>query len=261
MRMRPARPLDLPFDPLRATNVDKGKGKVGWTKKKRTHAPPTHARKQTIDPLRWGSTHLSGIFLNDSGNPPPPRPSQPDGSAKGESTEVEEVEHILEVSDQTPPGDDKTPPYTSGTEVDLAAERASALDLLSVMFGEANDWGGAESVDSDLEMAADTGIPHAASGPLQSTNFEVSPADQREKESAVDKQTEATPAPTTTDLAPSTQKKLKNLFAPREEEGELLMIHGIVSLTSTASSFHRLLPYRPSRSRLETRLRRGTGTE
>ena len=80
---------------------------------------------------------------------------------EGESTEVEEVEHILEVSDRTPPGDDKTLPYASGTNLDLAAERASVLDL-SAIFGEVNDWGGAESIDSDVEMAgADTGMsPH-----------------------------------------------------------------------------------------------------
>ena len=59
---------------------------------------------------------------------------------------------------------------------------------------------------------------------LESTDFEASPADQREeKELAVDKQTKATPAPATIGLAqPSTQKELKDLFAPREEEGELL---------------------------------------
>jgi hypothetical protein len=65
-----------------------------------------------------------------------------DGSAKGESTEVDEVEHILEVSDQTPSGDDKMPPRASDAELDLAAERASALDLLSayVWRGERLGW-------------------------------------------------------------------------------------------------------------------------
>ena len=241
MRMRPARPLDPPLDPLRTKNVDKGKGKVSKTKKKRLRAPPTRARKQTIDPLRWGSTHLSGIFLEDNGNPPPPRRSGSDGSAKGESTEVEEVEHILEASDQTPPGDDKTPPHADGTELDLAAERASALDLLSAMFGEANDWGGAESIDSDVEMAgADAVIPpHPASGPLESTAIGVAPTSQAEEKGTVlDKQTEAAPPPATTGLAqPSTQKKLKDLFAPREEEGELLTMHGAVSSQVSLASF------------------------
>ena len=90
------------------------------------------------------------------------------------------MEHILEVSGQTPPCHDKTPPHVSDKELDLATGRATALDLLSAMFGEANDdWGGVESVDSDVKMAGDdTGIPHAASGPLDSTDLDVFPAAQ-----------------------------------------------------------------------------------
>lgn len=52
------------------------------------------------------------------------------GGAKGESTEVEEVEHIL----------------------DLAAESTSALTLLNALFGEANADCGVESLDSDVEL-------------------------------------------------------------------------------------------------------------
>ncbi|KAH8997095.1 hypothetical protein EDB86DRAFT_3153477 [Lactarius hatsudake] len=129
---------------------------------------------------------------------------------------TEEVEHILDVSDQTPPGDgdddDQTPPRA---EVDLAAETAGALDLLGAIFGEANDWGGAESVDSDVEMAA-----HAVPGLLESTDFEIVPADHEPRaaqRSTVGGQEEATPVPTTT--------KLKDLFAPREQEGFSLIGH------------------------------------
>src|SRR6266702_1256626 len=272
MLMRPARPLGPPLHALRAKNLDKGKGKgkgSSRAKKRRARAPPTRARRQTIDPLRWGSTHLSGIFLDGDGHPPPPLRSEKDGGANGESTEVEEVEHILDVSDQTPPGDDRTPPHAgAGAELDLAAETASALDLLSTMFGGANvDWGGAESVDSDVEMAgAGAGIPHTAPGPLEPTDFEIVPADHEpraaqrdEKRLAVDRQAETTPTPTMTGPAqPST--KLKDLFAPREEEGELLVMHDVVSLTSPARFLHRLLPYRPPRFRLGARPRNGPKT-
>jgi hypothetical protein len=208
MRMRPARPLDPPLDPLRPKNPNKGKGRV---KKRRARSPPTRARRQTIDPLRWGSMHISGIFLDGNGN-------DVGGANGGESTEVEEVENILEVSDQTPPRDDDKIP--SHAELDLAAETASALDLLSAMFGEANaDWGGAESVNSDVEMAgADVDMPP--------TDFEIVPADNEslaaERRSSIDGQAEATPTPTTAGPEqPST--KLKDLFAPREEEGQLLL--------------------------------------
>ncbi|KAF8260421.1 hypothetical protein EI94DRAFT_904102 [Lactarius quietus] len=229
MRMRPARPLGPPLDTLRTKNADKGS-----RKKKRPRDPPTRARRQTIDPLRWGSTHLSGIFLDSNGTPPLPQRTGPDGSAKGESTEVEEVEHILEDSDQTPPGDDKTPPHDDA-ELDLAAEKASALDLLSAMFGEANaDWCGAENIDSDAEMAGvDTDGRQSVPASLEPTNFEVvpvahkpHPSQREENRSRVDRQADLTPTPATSGLAqPSTNNKLKDLFAPREEEGFSLIGH------------------------------------
>ncbi|KAF8268854.1 hypothetical protein EI94DRAFT_1097109 [Lactarius quietus] len=229
MRMRPTRPLGPPLDTLRTKNANKGR------KKKRPRDPPTRARRQTIDPLRWGSTHLSGIFLDSNGNPPPlSQRTGPDGSAKGESTEVEEVEHILEDSDQTPPGDDKTPPHDDA-ELDLAAEKASALDLLSAMFSEANaDWCGAESIDSDVEMArVDTDERQYVPASLESADLEVVPASheprssQREEiKSRVDRQADRIPPPTTSGPAqPSTNNKLKDLFAPREEEGFSLIGH------------------------------------
>ena len=237
MRMRPARPLDPPIDLLKSKSVDQKGSRTTTTKKKKRGArpPPTRARRKTIDPLRWGSMQLSGIFLDNDEDPPPPQ---------RESTEVEEVEHILDISDQTPsPYDDDTHPHASGAELDLAAERASALDLLGTIFGEASDdWGGAESIDSDVEM---NGIPHVAPGPLESTGFEVVPADhefhpaQREKKkSAVNRQSESTPPPATTNLAQlSNQNKLKDLFAPREEEGELLAIYAVVSFTNSFTGF------------------------
>ena len=270
MRMRPARPLDPPLDPLRTKSVEKG-GKTKTKKKKRARPPPTRARRQTIDPLRWGSTHLSGIFLDGNANapppPPPPRGSGPDGSAKGESTEVDEVEHILEVSDQTLSGDEQT----VVAELDLAAERASALDLISAMFGEADtDWGGAENIDSDVEMAgveSDTPRAGPSSLPFDPRDLQVVPAthsprasQKEEKKSTVDRQKGATPTPATTNSAqPSTQTKLKDLFAPREEEGESLAIYSLTSLITSPHPPNRFLPYRSprSRSRLGARPRHG----
>ena len=145
------------------------------------------------------------------------------GRTGGESTEVEEVEHVLEVSDQSPPRDDTTPPNAAITELDLAAETANALDLLSAMFGEANaDWGGAETVDSEVEVAVpDVDIPHPTPDPVESA-IPAAPESlgfQRVgNKSANDGQAEAT-APTPTATGPERPStKLKDLFAPREEE-------------------------------------------
>jgi hypothetical protein len=252
MHMRPARPLNPPLEYLRTKIVEKG------TRKKRS-ARILHRRRRAdrISIRCAGAARISGIFLDGNGNALPPVHTGPegDGCAKGKSVEVDEVEHILEVSDQTPSGDDKMHPGASDTELDLAAERASTLDLLSAMFGEANDWGGAESIISDVNVEM-TDIPHPPSGSFEPTDFKVIPAaheprasQREEKNTAVDRQTEATPThATTTPAHPSTQNKLKDMFAPREEEGKLFAIHGVVSLTRPAPFFHRLLPYRPPRS-------------
>lgn len=42
-------------------------------------------------------------------------------------------------------------------------------------LGEANDWGGAESIGSDVEMVDDAETPHAAPSPLEPTDFQVVP--------------------------------------------------------------------------------------
>ncbi|KAF8260424.1 hypothetical protein EI94DRAFT_1811743 [Lactarius quietus] len=230
--MRPARPLDLSLDTLRAKNADKSS-----RKKKRPGDPPGDAHAQADDQSAAMGQHGSQRYLSGRQRDPPPLPQRtgPDGSAKGVSTEVEKVEHILEDSDQTPPGDEKTPPYDNDAELDLAAEKASALDLLSAMFNEANtDWCGAEGIDLNVEIAGvDTDGPHSVPASLELTNFEVVPASheprasqREENKSRVDRQADPTPTPATSGLAqPSTNNKLKDLFAPREEEGFSLIGH------------------------------------
>src|SRR6266852_5248694 len=68
MRMRPARPIGHSLDVLKAQNQHpsfKSQGGKEGRKRRRTVAstPPTRTRRVTIDPLRWGSTHISGLFL------------------------------------------------------------------------------------------------------------------------------------------------------------------------------------------------------
>ncbi|KAI0248754.1 hypothetical protein BJV78DRAFT_1233136 [Lactifluus subvellereus] len=255
MRMRPARPLDPPLDTLKTQNIPNGKDK-GKRKRARV-VPPTRARKQTIDPLRWGSTHLSGVFLDGARVAlPPTLVASGEGGTNGESTEVEadeEVEELLAAS-QSPANDDSdipsradpptlrperplaqprattspqsSPPPIDAVGADLAEETARALKLLNSMFGEANqDWGGAESVDSDMEQAAAAptreDVPHASEPPLDSMDFETVPAAQRD--SSVNRQmlTAAPRNPEPVQLS----TKLKDLFAPREEEGFSLIGH------------------------------------
>lgn len=246
MRMRPARPLGPPLDALsKAAQQSLSRGKLGKQKEKggKRRAPPTRAHRQTIDPLRWGSTHVSGVFL-DGGHAPSPLSmsavvagGRPGAGTNGDSTEVEEVEEILDAT-QSPTDDHDDPEMMPRSEqasprssvlriestggADLAAENARTLQLLNSMFGEANeDWGGAESIDSDMEQAAAAGshmnaVPDAAESSHSAiAKFEVIPAAQRraDNKSSVERRTQQ----------PSTN--LKDLFAPREEEGFSLIGH------------------------------------
>ncbi|KAI0321223.1 hypothetical protein OF83DRAFT_371906 [Amylostereum chailletii] len=60
MRMRPVRPLDPPLKSGKS-----GQKQGGMTKKerKRKREPPMRARRRVIDPVRWGSTQVKGVFL------------------------------------------------------------------------------------------------------------------------------------------------------------------------------------------------------
>ena len=254
MRMRPARPLGPPLDILKTQNPQvQSKGKEGRKRRRAAAAaPPTRARRLTIDPLRWGSVHLSGVFLDGEQALVSPALAVGEKSrgGSGESTEVdadEEVEKILDASQSpaddngvsdVPPCAELSAPSRSPsipvdtTSADLAAEKAKALRLLYSMFDEADeDWGGAESVDSDVEqeVAAQTranAVPQISqgSGSHDAVDFEVVPAPQRvSKKPSVDRQQASQTATITVEPRnpdPVQTTKLKDLFAPREEEGE-----------------------------------------
>lgn len=65
MRMRPARPLDPPIAASTALGTKGSKqGKPeAKERKKRKVLPDTRARRKTIDPIKYGSTHVIGAFL------------------------------------------------------------------------------------------------------------------------------------------------------------------------------------------------------
>jgi hypothetical protein len=162
-------------------------------------------------------------------------------STNGESTEIEadeEVEEILDTAQN--PADDNddsrvasarlSSPIPHGSaSTDFAAERTRTLQFLSSMFGEANeDWGGAESIASDIEQAATESHPNVVSYASQSSHdfiadFEVVPADRRWADNFSSLERKAH-TPTTAQQNPDPNRpstsKLKDLFAPREEEGK-----------------------------------------
>jgi len=250
MRVRPARPLGPPLDSSKTQTLSKGQGKA---RKKRTPAvPPTRARRQTIDPLRWGSMHLSGVFLSGKHGELSPAlgasgEGNSSGGANGETTEVEEVEQILnasqspadDTSDMAPRADLSAPraalPRSNSISTDLGStdlveEKLRTLQLLNSMFGEANeDWGGAESLDSEMEQDAAGTRANAVSSSSQphrshdAIDFEVVSAPQKiSKHSSADQQKQTAAASQNTDPVQQSTK-LKDLFAPREEEGKFTL--------------------------------------
>ena len=286
VRMRPEKPLP---EQIPTTVTSKGKGKqpkdakdAGKVKKRRPKDPPSRARRQTIDPLKYGSQQLKGVFLEnaaanvalDKKAVPPARPPVEENSrAESSSSEEEdENEEELEVEEdevvhelparvsplpavqQRPQSPPKPSPQTRITKpdplpsdsTDLAQEKNAALGLLQSLFGGRNDneWGDKESLGSDVDMdelaprqtqllAGDVEddievVPMA----VDEAQTESSTEDEAEGSEAAEPEAQA-PVPSTAPAPKST--KLKDLFAPREEEGEFgnIFPDGLCSHTSS----------------------------
>ncbi|KAI0676098.1 hypothetical protein C8Q78DRAFT_1075035 [Trametes maxima] len=248
VRMRPDHPLPEPVDAVRP---DKTKGKDAKGKKKKMRDPPSRARRRTIDPTKWGSTHLKGIFLENAAAYPVPSAkrvdlavvessmSEDERSEEDNESEDSESEQSSDEDDGGTDQDDRPSPiqptktstkstpaaiippsYTPAVSTapgDIAEETNQALNLLQSLFGDKDEWGGAESVGSDVEqeLRGGDGKPNEIavdSDDSESTN---------DSEAAM--QVDEPSAPPAEDVAPpqaqgAQKTKLKDLFAPREEE-------------------------------------------
>ena len=293
IRTRPEHPLPEPV----ATAVAKGKrkDKTGKEKKrKRANEPLTRARRQTIDPLKYGSQQVKGVFLESL--VVEPRREVPQRGAEqqlgGESSEESEEENesggegesemqvekeLLPPAVQTkaqlskeklqppPPASVPAPtpvPTAAATPLrltatggpDLTQEKNAALGLLQSLFGDDDrNWGGEETL-SDVDMDGLTSRRRQVQDDEHEDDIEVVltavnartaaapvyPAEEEEGEK--EEETEGrgpaekatSPAPTPT--APAAKAaKLKDLFAPREEEGG--PIDWFISLTLTSPSY------------------------
>ncbi|KAI8985757.1 hypothetical protein BD414DRAFT_537229 [Trametes punicea] len=262
MRMRPDRPLPEPLD---TATMDKSKGKAGKGKK-RVREPPTRARRKTIDPTKWGSTHLKGIFLENAaafvaptaqraGNSPSDASEREgDGSveedvsewsesdntgeedekavSEGEAMEREKtaISPLLRKMGAPGPTSVQPKPQASASTSDLAKETSKALDILQSLFGDKEEWGGAESIGSDVDEEDIRAASKPHSGALDSPEpTEASSEDDEGGLQADDQLTEqALSAPQAAPVQQSgaEKTKLKDLFAPREEDaGFSLLSH------------------------------------
>ncbi|KAG6901679.1 hypothetical protein C0995_009234 [Termitomyces sp. Mi166 len=251
MRMRPSRPLPPPKE-------DKvlSKGKAGKVKKK-VREPDTRARRRMIDMTRYGSVHLKGMFLDmemtDVGREEERKkgPEVEDDSDESEAEASQEEEEAdvaageaveeagktvtLKVIESTPP---PAPPPLVNTSVvadnntDIAAEKKQTLDLLTSLFGNKDDgdWVGRESVDSDVDETNIAKRHRMVVDANDDGDFEVVPMNVDDTPVSLqkhnEKETPVEPIEVETEALvpqPSTEKKqqaikLKDLFAPREED-------------------------------------------
>ncbi len=259
MRMRPTHPLP---EPLTVAKAEKGKskGKSESEKKKRIHDPPTRARRKTIDPTRWGSQHLKGIFLENAAPYIPTRSLQSldvarggnaDESSESDSEESEgeqeESEGEMDYSDAVrkitrstskvatadpaitavPVITRKPSGATSTTSHDLVEEKKQSLGLLRSLFGDKQEWGGSESVGSDIEedvqREASSSMPVEATAPAVAdvTESAMEVDEPHPEEVPPPRQDIASVVPTVPNTTEGFKTKLKDLFAPRAEDGML----------------------------------------
>ncbi|KAG2031253.1 hypothetical protein BDR03DRAFT_973000 [Suillus americanus] len=269
MRMRPEKPLEPPrvLTSAGSKKYDKDGKLVTGKRKKRVKLPPTRTRRRTIDPTRWDSTHLKGIWLDaevagavdlaeHAGGPVIPRKRRaeaPENSDNEQDTESapsddEDDDHRslsppvpkstispLPPSELLPFPTARSPVTEAVTEAvpSLTQEKLTSLAFLRSLFGDGDEgWGGQESL-SDIEDArlggkgkareAQTGtrvnmdegdidieeVPHAKYEDIKMrSDTSVSPLNSQSRPTSTSKPS----------AQGQKQTKLKDLFAPREEE-------------------------------------------
>ncbi|KAG2077653.1 hypothetical protein BDR04DRAFT_1066630 [Suillus decipiens] len=303
MRMRPERALEPPRALTNAGNkkYDKDGKLVTGKRKKRVKLPPTRARRRTIDPTRWDSTHLKGIWLDaevasavdlaeHTGAPVIPRKRRAETaensdteSAPSHEEEDDDDDHeslsppvpkstaFPLLSPEPSPSPITRSPVTEAVTIpSLTQEKLTSLAFLRSLFGDGDEgWGGQESL-SDIEDARLEGKGKARE-PQTGTQMdvdeggigieEVPQAKYRDMEMGSDAAVSlpnSQSRPTSTSK-PSTQSqkqtRLKDLFAPREEEaGFSLLGHldldfeeedvlGISDISYPTQPHHALLPH------------------
>ncbi|KAK0472681.1 hypothetical protein EDD18DRAFT_423240 [Armillaria luteobubalina] len=216
MRMRPEKPLVPLSKPL-------AEGKPS----KKRKIPLVRARRKTIDMRRWEGAHLTGVFLG-GGVPLKERDDAEDkDKAEDEDEDMEEQQDVAsDTSGEEDSGNDSAVHEMSSaapsqsqslrdSPFDLTAEKQETLGLLQSLFGSDNkkEWGGAESIASDIDVDE----PRLLEGDGEA-DYEVVPLDtsleKTREPSPLDEPTTEVETKTST-----TKSKLKDLFAPRADEG------------------------------------------
>jgi hypothetical protein len=266
MRMRPEKPLP-PMSSITSSSRTTGK-KVEKKKRKLEQVKLVRARRRTIDPTKWDSQHLKGVFLDsiivadDRNDLPVTEPSKPQvqddqGESDTSSDEEEDEEgdgsgsseaETATRESQKSPGTTGQPPVARiecdmvDSGLDFNQEKLYALSLLDSMFGGlegGQEWDGKEIMDSDIDVS---GLPPVQLSPSPKSSPSQGPKGPAVEEAREDSESdessagasapalERVPKSGTIQDASTTKAKLKDLFAPQEEQGVLPLISNLSSI-------------------------------
>jgi hypothetical protein len=224
MCMRPLHPLPPLFSSIGPDRTQK--------KKRRVRAPLVRARRQRIDPTKYGPVHVSGVLLDTptivvpSSSWPSKTVQMPPTSGIGQVQKADDklneiTEDELEVEVIT------TPKAAKSKEIkEFAAERAHHLALLPALFGDKDVWEGREDSDGVEGEANESGEYD------EGDDIALGPTQQGRETTPVNV-AEATPPPCFPLIGPGDRpeesalipeqqtevKRLKDLFAPAVEPG------------------------------------------
>ncbi|KAF9221062.1 hypothetical protein BS17DRAFT_810201 [Gyrodon lividus] len=224
MRMRPERPLAPVLSVLTASKGKDGRAKAGKVKK-RVKPPPIRARRRKIDPTKWDSVYLKGVFLDSV---PVPLPTlvhiintsmEPvEGGADEDEAMGEEADSEADLSDENeseptgPPRVLSPPRLPASTQALSSSTNPERLKKGKALF--------ASPALLHREKGKSTRKPTVGSESARATGQFGSNECPDEEDVEMSKQ--GSPAASSASALKSTpagpQKLLKDLFAPREEE-------------------------------------------
>lgn len=258
IRMPPEHPLPDPI-PVAAKSGKLKKTSKEKTPRKRMRDPLTRARRRTIDPMKWGSQLVTGAFLeggvSSAGEgiqftkPSRVPAEEPDSQSEDEEDQNEQPgpeagDAIRDTSRKPPPAKVlptfsfpvpgitlNTEPLESSGDIDLAMEMQKSLGLLQALFGDRGDeWGGEESIGSDVGVDVDVQDctlaqdedPKEHEQPMDVD--EVPVTDGQDVVPVMDGQDVVRTRKSTVPSQPQAAK-LKDLFAPREEDSAYTVLN------------------------------------
>ncbi|KAJ7156119.1 hypothetical protein C8R43DRAFT_884320 [Mycena crocata] len=250
VRIRPERPLPPPLVSAVPKKTPKDKdAKKETTKPKKRRDPDSRSRRRTIDMMRWGSVHLTGMFLEDAGQPLSLDETEVQDMIEADYSDSSDdsdevlpaVVPVLVAQKTSPPVVESAaaaavapppPPIAvskqampsdqaAQSEVDLAKEKNQSLSLLNSLFGAPDgEWGGRESVGSDVDEEELLKIGGTSTLEDDSAiEFVPMDVDVREVAAAVPPSPEPVPTAPQPQSKNATQAtKLKDLFVSRDQD-------------------------------------------